>query len=91
MPVAQISPAAIDFPRVASDELQIRIDHALKGCPHFLGNEVTGTNDEGVVVLHGRVDTFYHKQVAQEVLRKISGVERIVNLLEVHWREPTRH
>lgn len=88
MPVAQISTAALNFPRVATDELQIRIDHALKGCPHFLGHEVTGTNDEGVVILHGRVDTFYHKQVAQELLRKVSGVERIVNLLEVHWGEP---
>jgi hypothetical protein len=33
------------------------------------------------------VDTFYHKQVAQELLRKVDGVERIVNLLEVHWPE----
>ena len=90
MPVAQLSPIALDFPPTTTDELQTRIDHALKRSPHFLGEHVTGTNDEGVVVLQGRVDTFYHKQVAQEILRKLSGVERVVNLLEVHWREQPR-
>lgn len=90
MPVAQVSPVALNYVPAASNELQLRIDHALKDCPHFLGNDVTGTNDEGVVILHGRVDTFYHKQVAQEILRRVNGVERIVNLLEVHWREPRR-
>ena len=70
---------------VSKSEIQSRINHALQGSPHFLGTEVIGTHDEGVVVLQGRVDTFYHKQVAQELLRKLDGVERVVNLLEVHW------
>lgn len=77
MPVAQLIP----------NELQTRIDLALKDSPHSLGGRVMGTNAEGVVVLQGRVETFYHKQVAQELLRKLDGVERIVNLLEVHWPE----
>lgn len=77
MPVAQTS----------SNELQLRINDALRDSPHFLGNQVMGTNEEGVVVLQGRVGTFYHKQVAQELLRKLDGVERIVNLLEVHWND----
>ena len=75
MPIAQFS----------INELQTRINHALKLSPHSLGHQVVGTHDEGVVVLQGRVETFYHKQVAQELLRKVDGVERIVNLLEVHW------
>jgi osmotically-inducible protein OsmY len=77
VPVAQLSP----------NELQTRINLALKDSPHSLGDQVMGTTDEGVVVLQGRVETFYHKQVAQELLRKVDGVERIVNLLEVHWSE----
>jgi osmotically-inducible protein OsmY len=80
VPVAQLSP----------DELQTRINLALKDSPHSLGEHVMGTNDEGVVVLQGRVETFYHKQVAQELLRKLDGVERIVNLLEVHWADHAR-
>lgn len=77
MPVAQLT----------SNELQTRINLALKDSPHSLGDQVMGTTAEGVVILQGRVDTFYHKQVAQELLRKVDGVERIVNLLEVHWPE----
>ena len=72
---------------LSSNELQTRINDALKDCPHALGEHVMGTSDEGVVILQGRVETFYHKQVAQELLRKLDGVERIVNLLEVHWIE----
>ncbi|MCC6512150.1 MAG: BON domain-containing protein [Pirellulaceae bacterium] len=70
--------------------MQSRINHALKDSPHYLGEEVMGTNEQGVVVLQGRVETFYHKQVAQELLRKLDGVERIVNLLEVHWGQNAR-
>ncbi len=75
MPVAQISPS----------DLQVRVKSALKDSPYYLGSEVLSSSDDGVVVLKGRVETFYHKQVAQELLRKLDGVERIVNLLEVHW------
>ncbi len=75
MPLAQLSPS----------ELQTRINDVLKDSPHFHGSDVMGTDEQGVVVLQGRVETFYHKQVAQELLRKVDGVERIVNLLEVHW------
>jgi osmotically-inducible protein OsmY len=71
--------------QLTANELQIRINDALKDSPHSLGGHVMGTNAAGVVVLEGRVETFYHKQVAQELLRKLDGVERIVNLLEVHW------
>jgi len=73
--------------QLTANELQSRIDLALKDSPHSLGGNVMGTNAAGVVVLEGRVETFYHKQVAQELLRKLDGVERIVNLLEVHWPE----
>ena len=76
--------------QLSSNELQLRVNHALKDCPHALGEHVMGTSDDGVVVLQGRVETFYHKQVAQELLRKVDGVERVVNLLEVHWSEHPR-
>lgn len=76
--------------QLSSKELQTRVNVALKDCPHTLGEHVMGTNEEGVIVLQGRVETFYHKQVAQELLRKVDGVERVVNLLEVHWTENPR-
>jgi osmotically-inducible protein OsmY len=74
----------------STNEIQSRINHALKESPHCLGTQVIGTHDQGIVVLQGCVETFYHKQVAQELLRKLDGVQRIVNLLEVHWNDSIR-
>jgi osmotically-inducible protein OsmY len=39
--------------------------------------------DGGVLVLHGRLNSFFHKQLAQETVARIEGVERVVNKIEV--------
>ncbi len=41
---------------------------------------------EGVLVLRGRVSTYYHKQLAQEAVRDIQGIESIVNVVGVIGR-----
>jgi osmotically-inducible protein OsmY len=38
---------------------------------------------EGVLTLRGRVPSFYLKQVAQEVIRRLDGAEEVNNRLEV--------
>jgi osmotically-inducible protein OsmY len=38
---------------------------------------------EGALILHGRVSTFFEKQQAQEAIRGIEGVRRIVNEVTV--------
>jgi len=43
---------------------------------------------EGVVTLRGEVTTYYHKQVAQESLRRIAGIVTIVNLVDVRVAKP---
>ncbi|MFP6657459.1 MAG: BON domain-containing protein [Pirellulales bacterium] len=43
------------------------------------------STDEGRVTLHGKVHTFYQKQMAQEIIRRVDGVTEISNQLEVHW------
>ena len=40
---------------------------------------------EGVVRLEGAVRSFFHKQMAQETIRRLDGVERIENCLQVEW------
>lgn len=35
------------------------------------------------LLISGRVSTFYHKQLAQEVVRAVSGRTRVVNSVEV--------
>lgn len=39
--------------------------------------------DEGMLVLRGRLPTFFHKQLAQAAVANIQGVRQIVNQIEV--------
>ncbi len=36
-------------------------------------------------MLRGTVKTYYHKQMAQEALRRVEGVDQIENQVEVAW------
>lgn len=38
---------------------------------------------EGMLILSGEVRTYRHKQLAQECMRDVAGVEQIVNHLQV--------
>lgn len=40
---------------------------------------------QGHVTLRGVVGSYYQKQMAQEALRAIEGIEHIENQLEVRW------
>lgn len=44
---------------------------------------VTGDFHEGILTLRGRVSSFYLKQIAQSLVQRLEGVERIVNRVEV--------
>jgi osmotically-inducible protein OsmY len=39
--------------------------------------------DQGALVLRGRLATFFHKQLAQELVADVNGVERVINHIEV--------
>lgn len=69
----------------ASGELLQRVDTAIKKSPHLSSHHVFCQEDRGVVVLHGKVKTFFEKQMAQESVRALDGVEKVVNELEVDW------
>lgn len=62
-----------------------RLDSAIKENPHLAGHQVFCYEEGGTVILQGRVRSFFQKQMAQESLRKLEGVQRIVNDLEVEW------
>lgn len=62
------------------------VAEALNQSPHFSRRTVRFETQEGDVVLRGTVRSYYHKQMAQEVLRRVDGVRRIENQLEVDWR-----
>ena len=72
-----------------SRELLQRVDLAIKGNPHLSRHQVFCQEQSGIVVLHGRVGSFFQKQMAQETLKGLRGVEKIINELQVDWLVPT--
>jgi osmotically-inducible protein OsmY len=63
-----------------------RIHEALTTNPHVPSRrQVHFEAADGRVVLKGNVRSFFEKQMAQEAVRRIDGVQRIDNLLEVNW------
>jgi osmotically-inducible protein OsmY len=52
---------------------------------HIPARQVWCEYERGVLLLRGRLATYYQKQVAQEAVRGLDGVVQIVNNIEVDW------
>lgn len=57
--------------------------NCLRRSPYPAVRNVSCEHHQGAIFLHGRVPSYYHKQVAQEAVARLPGVTRIVNALEV--------
>lgn len=62
------------------------VQQALFANPHFPGRHLQVENSEGRIVLKGMVGSYFHKQMAQETVRRVDGVHEVENRLEVTWR-----
>lgn len=58
---------------------------ALEQSPHLSRKQLRLEARKGRIILRGTVASYYQKQMAQETLRKLDGVEEIENHLQVHW------
>ena len=56
---------------------------ALERNPHVCGRSLRFETESGRVTLRGVVHTYFQKQMAQEAVRHIDGVDEICNELEV--------
>ncbi len=61
------------------------LKQAMLQSPYFNGRELRLETDAGRVTLSGNVNSYFQKQMAQEALLKIDGVDKIENDLEVIW------
>jgi osmotically-inducible protein OsmY len=65
------------------------LDHlvhsALQQSPYLVNRKLRFETENGRVVLRGTVNSYYQKQMAQEAVRRLDGVEQIENHLEVSW------
>jgi len=55
----------------------------LRACAHRELRTLRCEYDKGVLILRGSVSSYYEKQLAQEVLRNLRGVDVIRNAVEV--------
>jgi osmotically-inducible protein OsmY len=65
--------------------LEDRVLLALERNPYVPGRMLRFETSEGRVTLRGVVGTYFQKQMAQESIRHLSGVQEIANELEVSW------
>jgi osmotically-inducible protein OsmY len=68
--------------------LNDRVLTALGQNPYLLGRKLRFESEHGRITLRGEVRSYFQKQMAQESLRRIDGVEDIRNELEVVPPEP---
>ena len=61
---------------------------ALSNSPIHALREVSVELTAEAIVLSGRVETFYHKQLAQEIVRTVLRDYPLVNSIHVEYAEP---
>jgi osmotically-inducible protein OsmY len=65
--------------------LEDRVLTALERNPYLARRNLRFEAEQGRVTLRGVVGTYFQKQMAQEALRHVDGVDEIANELEVSW------
>jgi osmotically-inducible protein OsmY len=65
--------------------LEDKVLSALVHNPRLANKNLRFEAEEGRVTLRGVVRTYYEKQIAQESIRHIEGIDHIENELEVTW------
>jgi len=63
--------------------LNDRVLSALARNPYLAGRQLRFETDHGRITLQGVVRSYFQKQMAQEAIRRIDGIQEIHNELEV--------
>ncbi|MEX0586673.1 MAG: BON domain-containing protein [Pirellulales bacterium] len=69
----------------ATRSLHEELHHALGRDPHLARRDVRCDGQPGHLVLRGVVNSYYQKQMAQEIVRRLDRESVIDNQLEVCW------
>jgi osmotically-inducible protein OsmY len=78
----------IDLPEQC-EALMERVQSAIQSNPFVANRNLRFETREGRVILRGKVGSYFQKQMAQEALRRVDGVEAIENYLEVTSLRPS--
>lgn len=66
-------------------QLVERVTSVLEQNPHVPHRHLRFEASQGQVVLRGVVRSYYQKQMAQEAVCGVEGVQMVENQLEVNW------
>ncbi len=65
--------------------LVAQVHGALSSSPYVPCSNLCVEASDGTIRIKGAVSSFFQKQMAQELVRRVDGVERIENRLQVNW------
>ena len=68
---------------VSAKDVQSRAQEALSGSPIYALRELHVHRQGETLVIQGQVSSFYHKQLAQELIRTAAEGLEVVNSIEV--------
>jgi len=71
-----------------SEEVVQQAQVCLEQSPYSLLRHVSVDYERGVLFLRGTLPNYYHKQLAQEAVRRVDGVTHVVNQIEVSHPHP---
>jgi hypothetical protein len=78
-------PAGVQAMPIDLENLDNRAQDVLSKQPNIPKRNLRVEASDGRVTLHGTVHSYYQKQMAQEALRQLEGVQTIDNKIEVSW------
>lgn len=70
---------------IIEHSLETLVGSALMQSPYLATKNLRFETHQGRVVLLGKVNSYYQKQMAQETVRRLDGVHHVENHLEVTW------
>ena len=68
------------------ESLEDRVGDVADISPYLTGSDIEINTASSRVILHGVVASYYEKQMAQETLLRVDGVDSVENHLEVMRR-----
>lgn len=68
---------------ISTSDVQPRAQTALANSPIYELRDLQVEHHEGALVISGAVSSFYHKQLAQEVVRSVCGSIEVINSIHV--------
>ena len=81
----QMVVVALEQKWTSSNSISLKANELLRERLPSATCDITCEYKEGMILLRGQLSSFYHKQLAQEAVRKLDGVQQVVNRIEVPW------